>query len=116
MPIKLDAGTGGLPKPPELDAQTGLFAAAKVASATNEIKACLLKLNRQTPCPPRGAVPVNQGGGIGSFTHRTQFAFGHGGDHSKYVDRECSLVQSNGNPKLNWQRAVFVGHWRWQMA
>jgi RHS repeat-associated protein len=69
-----------------------------------------IKLNRQpafvslrrgkTSCPPRTAVPVNQGCGIGSFTHRTQFAFGHGGDHSNYVDRECSPVHSSGNPKI----------------
>ena len=44
-----------------------------------------IKLNRQTTCPPRAAVPVNRGGGIGSFTHRTQFAFGYGGDHRGYV-------------------------------
>jgi hypothetical protein len=33
--MKINAGIGGLPKPPELDAQTGLFAAAKVASPMN---------------------------------------------------------------------------------
>jgi len=54
-------------------------------SATNEVKACLLKLNRQTPCSPRSAVSVNQEYGIGSFTHRIQFAFDNGGDQPGYV-------------------------------
>ena len=43
-----------------------------------------IKLNRQTPCPPRGAVPVNQGCRLSFFTHDLRFGFGHGGDHSSY--------------------------------
>ena len=33
----------------------------------NEGKLAYVKLNRQTPCPPRGAVPVNQGRGLASL-------------------------------------------------
>jgi hypothetical protein len=46
-----------------------------------------IKLNRQTPCPPRGAVPVNPRSRISSFTHNLQFVFGHGGDQPGYVSR-----------------------------
>ena len=35
----------------------------------NEGKLGYVKLNRQTPCPPRGAVPVNQGRGFASLFH-----------------------------------------------
>jgi hypothetical protein len=56
-------------------------------SATNQVKARLLTLNRQTPCPPRGAVPVNQACLGRFFTLATQLAFGDGGDHSSYVIR-----------------------------
>ena len=30
-------------------------------ASQNEAKLTYIRLNRQTPCPPRGAVPVNQG-------------------------------------------------------
>jgi len=54
-------------------------------NASQRRKARLLKLNRQTACPPRTAVPVNQGCRISSFTHGIRFAFGHGGDYPSYV-------------------------------
>lgn len=42
-------------------------------SATNaspsEAKLTYVRLNSQTPCPPRGAVPVNQGRGFASMFH-----------------------------------------------
>jgi hypothetical protein len=47
--------------------------------------AAYVKLNRQTPCPPRGAVPVNQECRISSFTHGFQFVFDNGGDQPGYV-------------------------------
>jgi len=37
------------------------------------------------PCPPRGAVPVNQGCFRRSFTLDTRFAFGNGSDCPGYV-------------------------------
>jgi hypothetical protein len=50
-------------------------------------KLAYIKLNRQTACPPRAAVPVNQGRGYADAlsAQRVQFAFGHGGDHPSYV-------------------------------
>jgi len=56
------------------------FSAAEPSEST-----AYIQLNRQTPCPPRSAVPVNQGCRISSFTHGIQFAFGHGGDHPNYA-------------------------------
>jgi hypothetical protein len=47
---------------------------------SGEESSTYIKLNSQTPCPPRGAVPVNQGYVGGSFTLNTHFAFGHGSD------------------------------------
>ncbi len=45
--------------------QASLFASQIVDSATNasqwEAELAHIKLNTQTPCPPRGAVPVSQG-------------------------------------------------------
>jgi hypothetical protein len=49
------------------------------------MKLAYIKLNRQTPCPPCGAVPVNQECCGSSFTRNTRIAFGHGGDHPSYV-------------------------------
>jgi hypothetical protein len=43
-----------------------------------------IKLNRQTPCPPRSALSVNQECRISFFTHGTLFAFDNGGDHPGY--------------------------------
>jgi hypothetical protein len=54
-------------------------------TSQNEAKLTYIKLNRQTPCPLRRAVPVNQGCAGGSFTRNTRIAFGHGGDRSSYV-------------------------------
>jgi hypothetical protein len=88
-----------LPKPSELDAQTGLFAGAKVASAAEPSESAAYS-NSTAKSRPVGTVQVNQGCGISCFTHRTQFAFGHGGDHSSYVGRECSPVRSSGNLKI----------------
>jgi hypothetical protein len=56
-------------------------------ASQNEAKLTYIRLNNQTPCPPRGAVPVNQGCRLSSFTHSIQFAFGHGCDHPNYVQR-----------------------------
>ena len=45
-----------------------------------------LKLNRETPCPSRGAVLVHHGKVWGSFSFQSfRFAFSNGGDHSVYV-------------------------------
>jgi len=48
-------------------------------------KLAYIKLNSQTPCPPRGAVPVNQGC-FGRFFHsHIRIALGHGCDYFCYV-------------------------------
>ena len=47
-------------------------------------KLAYIRLNSQTPCLPRSAVPVNQECGGKFFTRHIQFAFGHGCDHSTY--------------------------------
>jgi len=54
-------------------------------SATNasqsEGKLAYIKLNIQTPCPPRGAVPVNQGRAWEAISFCPfQIEFGHGCD------------------------------------
>jgi len=49
--------------------------------------AAYIKLNRQTACPPRAAVSVNQGGRLSFFTLGLQFAFDSGGDQPDYVSR-----------------------------
>jgi len=83
--------------------QKDLLAGAKVASATNEVKAQpTIRLNRQTPCPTfvsdrttlgrpsrgGGSPPCLGGGGFrltrgmlgGFFTRNARFAFGNGDD------------------------------------
>ena len=62
-------------------------------------KLAYIKLNRQTACPPRAAVPVNQGRGYADAlsAQRVQFAFGHGGDHSCYVGRSVTAFDLVGN-------------------
>ena len=68
------------------------FSAAEPSERT-----AYIKLNRQTAGPPRTAVPVNQRGGVGSFTRNTQFAFGHGGDPASYVKVEPNHFRLVGN-------------------
>ena len=48
-------------------------------------KATYVRLNRQTPCPPRSAVSANQAEGWRCFTLHPQFAFDNGGDLPSYV-------------------------------
>ncbi len=66
-------------------------------ASQSEAKLTYIKLNRQTPCPPRGAacravavlrrlIPVNQECCGRFFTRNTRLAFGHGGDHPSYVN------------------------------
>lgn len=82
--------------------------------ATNEVKAHLLKLNSQTPCPPRSggslAIAASDDGsrltkGVagGSLTLATRFAFGHGFDRSSYVKLRLAACKSHVN-KLGWRR------------
>jgi hypothetical protein len=53
-------------------------------------KLASIRLNSQTPCPPRGAVPVNRVKVSGNFSfQRFQIAFGHGCDHFTYVNLEA---------------------------
>jgi hypothetical protein len=59
--------------------RTGFSAAEPSESAD------YIPLNRQTACPPRTAVSVNQGCRISYFTHGIQFAFDNGGDQPGYV-------------------------------
>jgi hypothetical protein len=63
-------------------------------SATNTMEARLHRLNSQTPCPPRGAVPVNQERYWRLFHSNGQFEFGHGCDHPSYVSRVWHHVQN----------------------
>jgi hypothetical protein len=67
-------------------------------SVTNAIsmkaKLTYFKLNSQTACPPRTAVPVNQGCCGGSFTLDTRIAFGHGCDLSSYVRDRLGLSET----------------------
>ena len=39
----------------------------------------------------------------GLFTHTIQFAFGHGGDRSSYVQAKGSPVRRGGKVELNWR-------------
>ena len=59
---------------------------------SSEAKLAYIRLNIQTPCPPRGAVPVNQGRTweILSFCS-FRIAFGHGCDCSSYVVKQRYL-------------------------
>src|SRR5436189_3712417 len=61
-------------------------------SATNTpgigAKLACVKLNTQTPSPPRGAVPVNQGRTWEAFSFCSfRIEFGHGWDRPSYVAR-----------------------------
>jgi hypothetical protein len=86
-------------------------------ASPNEGELTYIKLNRQTPCPPRGAacralavlrrlIPVNQGCCRRSFTHNTRIAFSHGGDHPSYVaifyrvDRQTAIFLHPGHYPL----------------
>jgi hypothetical protein len=65
-------------------------------TSQNEGKFVYVELNIQTPCPPRGAVPVNQG-----MTWETvslcslQIDFGHGCDHPNYVREPLTAQRSS---------------------
>ncbi len=73
-------------------------------SATNtsrrEAKLAYVSPNSQTPCPPRGAVPVNPRTWFRESVspQHARFAFGYGCDHSGYV--ECFLpgIRFSVNP------------------
>ena len=72
-------------------------------SATNaserEAKLAYIKLNSQTPCPPRGAVPVNQERTWEALSFCSfQFAFGDGCDRPSYVR---NLLAQNGATSKN---------------
>ena len=45
--------------------------ASRLRTLPNEAKLAYIKLNIQTPCPPRGAVPVNTGAWLGDFSLST---------------------------------------------
>ena len=66
----------GFPKLRPMVSGNRTFAARKADSATNQVKARLLKLNSEAPCPPRGAVPVFQGRNWELFALHARFAFG----------------------------------------
>ena len=58
---EIDAWAGGLPKPAANGFPNIAVRFANGGSATNIRKLAYVQLNSQTPCPPRSAVPVNQG-------------------------------------------------------
>jgi hypothetical protein len=64
-----------------------------------EAKLAYIQLNSQTACPPRAAVPVNQGRCRSYFTRNTWIAFGHGCDHSSYV--QAIYKQKKGTGTIN---------------
>ena len=47
----------------------GAGLASRLRTRPKEAKLAYVTLNTQTPCPPRGAVPVNQGRGFASLFH-----------------------------------------------
>jgi hypothetical protein len=105
----LDETAGQVEEDCELDTPTTARAVPKKnkrwdsfspTNASQRRKARLLKLNRQTACPPRTAVPVNQGRHISSCTHNIQFAFGNDGDHPGYVRRKGNVSW------FSWQSAI----------
>jgi len=52
----------------------------------NEAKLAYVRLNNQTPCPPRGTVPVNQGRTWEAISFCSfRIALGHGCDYPGYV-------------------------------
>jgi len=61
--------------------------------------ACI-KLNIPMLCPPRGTVPVEPGGRIGSFTHGIRVVFVQGCDGSSHV--------RGTGPEWNWQGESFL--------
>jgi hypothetical protein len=61
-----------------------------------EGKLAYVRLNIQTPCPPRGAVPVNQGRLRRYFTLTARIAFGYGCDCFSYV---ASLLSRRPDPE-----------------
>src|SRR6267378_7346396 len=75
--------------------------ASRLRTRHKEAKIAYIKLNRQTPCPPRGAVPVNPWvlSEILS-TLNTRFAFGHGGDHPGYVNVKFNPIPGVSNVEL----------------
>jgi len=64
--MKINAGAGGLPKPRQWFPQPRRSLRerrTRLRMRHKEAKLTYIRLNTQTPCPPRGAVPVNQGRG-----------------------------------------------------
>jgi hypothetical protein len=60
--------------------------------AANIEKLAYIKLNRQTPCPPRGAVPVNTRRLWEALSLQPRLAFGHGGDRLSYVGVKAKSI------------------------
>ena len=64
-------------------------------TSSNEAKFTYIILNSQTPCPPRGAVPVNQGRCGRFFTLNARIVFGHGCDRPNYVGAKYNFIQAS---------------------
>jgi hypothetical protein len=64
-------------------------------------RAAYLKLNHQTPCPPRSTVPVNTRAWFREFVspQHARFAFGNDGDHPGYVKGEYEPTRET---QSNW--------------
>src|SRR5712692_9732843 len=74
-------------------------------ASQNEAKLAYIRLNSQTPCPPRGAacpaIARSDGGSRltkdvvgGSFTLNTRIAFGDGCDRHSYVSAESNITRA----------------------
>jgi hypothetical protein len=78
----------------ELDAGT----ASRLRTLPKEAKLGYLKLNSGTPCPSRGAVPVNPQAWFRKFvsTQHAWFVFGDRCDHSRYVGSDETKISFAG--------------------
>src|ERR1035437_4931462 len=64
-------------------------------------KLTYVRLNSQTPCPPRGAVPVNQGRTWEAISFCSfRIAFGHGCDCPSYVRINLPEGRALGNRRI----------------